>query len=429
MKLVKTQLSNLTEIKNNRYDKWLMVLLAALVFGGLYAPATVIRILSVLLLPLIYPKIVKCWSKLTKYILFILLFLSYAVISFLWTSDVANGMKCMIYYLLHCLLFIEILVLAKSANHPLDSISKGWMIAVALSLMVALWEIATDNHLVSKFGADYMKNLGGEVVQQRYAAVTFFNYNNYVAFLCFSMPFIYYWWSKIEQVSKKNVVTLILLVLSVAIIVTNGSRGGIIASSIMFSIYLLREKKNKKYVITILLLLCAVVYLLISYGDTILLVFTGRMSSTSMTDGSSRYPVWMTALQVVKNSYGMGAGIGGLSTSMSQLWGGVAIPHNLFLELMGEFGVIFCFIFIAYLCSLFKRAYYCKNRNIKTLLLTALIPMPVYCIINSGYLHEEYFYVSLACWTVFANYKQNVSSPSKANHYVKTTVANPNPVV
>ena len=196
------RVTNTVEIINNRYDKWLMVLLAALVFGGLYAPATVIRILSVLLLPIIYPKIVKCWSKLTKYILFILLFLSYAVISFLWTSDVANGMKCMIYYLLHCLLFIEILVLAKSANHPLDSISKGWMIAVALSLMVALWEIATDNHLVSKFGADYMKNLGGEVVQQRYAAVTFFNYNNYVAFLCFSMPFIYYWWSKIEQVSR-----------------------------------------------------------------------------------------------------------------------------------------------------------------------------------------------------------------------------------
>ena len=110
----------------------------------------------------------------------------------------------------------------------------------------------------------------------------------------------------------------------------------------------------------------------------------------------------------------VGSGISSIATAMKEMNPNVTnISHNLFLEILVQYGVIFFSFYVVFLFKLFRQARKSCKRSIKIMLLMALIALPIYGIIDSGYLLNHVFYVAMGSLTVFAYIR-------KINRYIIT---------
>ena len=127
-------------MKYNKYDILVVLLLSSLGFGGIGGAFQITRILAIILLPVF---LIQSYRRrcVCNYIYFILFFIGYCMLSLLWTLNVQEGFIEIIYFVVHFVLFLEIIVFSFQAKNPLDSISKGWLVAVSMTLVVAMWEI------------------------------------------------------------------------------------------------------------------------------------------------------------------------------------------------------------------------------------------------------------------------------------------------
>ena len=100
-----------------------------------------------------------------------------------------------------------------------------------------------------------------------------------------------------------------------------------------------------------------------------------------------------------------GIGVGGLDASMAQFSkGGINVTHNMFLEVLVQYGVIVFLAVLIFLLRLFKRAFRVEGHR-KEVLLMSFVSMPAYFIIDSTYLLTCHYYVLIATLIVFANYE------------------------
>lgn len=390
----------------NRYDIMIIILLSSMAFGNIGGSLQLCRIFTLLFLPQFVQKFNYSRSYILNYWYFFVFFIGYSSLSLLWTPDKLEGLVQSVYFIIHFLFFFEIIVFSMSAVNAIDSISKGWMISVALTLFVALWEIITDNHLsISAQESERIFNNGSLIVQQKFASVTFYNYNSYVTYLCFAMPFIYYRLICISKFHFKKIIPILIILLSVLCIVCNASRGGILTMATMFLIYILRQPKTKFTYLSVFILIAACICFVIKFSDTLFLIITARSTDGGLFEGSSRFSIWIVAFKTFVNTMGFGTGIGGINAGMSKFTTGINIPHNLFLEILTEFGIVIFTIFICFLLWLYKKTHKLQNKQIKTLLYIALLPLPIYCIIDSRYLLNYWVFAFFASVICFVNYK------------------------
>ena len=391
------------KISYNKYDILVMLLLSFLGFGGIGGALQVTRILAIILLPVLFFKFsIRYYMR--NYFNFFLFFIGYCSFSLLWTPNRAEGIVEIIYFVVHFILFFEIIVFSYRARNPLDSISKGWLMAVCMTLVVALWEIATDNHLpMSVQESGDTMNAGGMTIYRRFASVSFGNYNGYVTFLCFSLPFLFY-----RVIKNRCLFSIVAIILSSVCILFNASRGGLLSISLMFLIYILflRKQGGKVYVYSLFLLFLVGSFIFIQFGSELFEAITYRAVNNTLYSDAPRFEIWGRVWQGFLSTCGLGSGVGGLQDMMRQLSpSGISIPHNLFLEILGELGVIIFLIFVLFLIGIFKKAYHVKNDATRTLLFLSLIPLPIYSIINSGYIFNTYVFSAFASLVIFSNYE------------------------
>ena len=391
------------KISYNKYDILVTLLLSSLGFGGIGGALQVTRILAIILLPVLFFKFsVRYYVH--SYFNFFLFFIGYCFFSLLWTPNRPKGVVEIIYFIVHFVLFFEIIVFSYRARNPLDSMSKGWLIAVCMTLVVALWEITTDNHLPMSIqeSGDTM-NAGGVIIYRKFASVSFGNYNGYVTFLCFSLPFLFY-----RVMRNKCMFSIIAIILSCVCILFNASRGGLLSVSLMFLIYILflRKQGGKVYVYSLLLLFLIGSFVFIQFGSGLFEAITYRTVNGTLYSDAPRFEIWGRVWQVFLSTCGLGSGVGGLQDMMRQLSpSGISISHNLFLDILGRFGVIILLVFMLFLIGIFKKAYHVRNDATRTLLFLSLIPLPIYSIINSGYIFNTYVFSAFASLVIFSNYE------------------------
>ena len=391
-------------ISYNKYDILVILLLTSLAFGGIgIGGALIVRILAIILFPVLFFKFNGNYH-IRNYLYCFLFFISYCVLSLLWTPNRAEGFVEIIYFIVHFVLFFEIIVFSYRARNPLDSISKGWLIAVCMTLVVALWEIMTDNHLpMSVQESGDTMNAGGMIIYRRFASVSFGNYNGYVTFLCFSLPFLFY-----RVMRNRCLFSIVAIILSCVCILFNASRGVLLTISVMFLIYVsfLRKQGGKIYIYSLFLLLLIGSFVFIQFGSELFDAIAYRAVDNTLYADAPRFEIWGTVWQVFLLTCGLGSGVGGLQDMMRQLSpSGISIPHNLFLEILGELGIIIFLFFILFLFGLLKRAYRIKDETIKALLFLSLLPLPICSIINSGYIFNTYVFSAFASLVIFSNYE------------------------
>lgn len=403
----------MTDRLYNKYDILLFLLIASVAFGGFGGALAVPRFFTILFsifLPVCFrrPEILS----LKRYIVFLVFFSLYSVVSLIWSINKSEGVVDCIYNIIHSLFFIEICAFALYARRPLLTISTSWLIAFLATAGVAVYEITTGYHLpLSRFEEDIQMNAGGGlVVLRRFAAVTFGNFNNYVTYICLCLPFLVYTLLENKSLKCRWFFPLVAIFLSVFILIMNASRGGIISLAIVLSVLLLFVRKTKYTVffgtIVIALLFC----FLYKYRDILFLSISVRMDvgSEGIMEGGGRSKIWKDAFTVFLNSFGLGCGAGALSDSM-ELYGteDIIVPHNFFLEILANYGILIFIPVISFLLRRFIRIIKTKNvdRSRRIILIAAFLSMPVFLVINSGYLELPHIYAFFASIVVFSSYR------------------------
>lgn len=396
-------------IKNyhNKYDIYILLLIVSTIFGNIGGALTAPRLLGLLLVPKLFGIVnrenLKYLSSLRYWCV---AFYVFALISMLWTPDKAEGFKELVYYLVHLLIFFEIIVFSRKALSPLQFITIGFALCVLLTSVVGFWELTTDNHLAySAMDEANASNYGGEIVLRNFAAVTFYNLNGYVTYLCFSLPFLLYGFS-LEEKSIKWI-SFMALVTAIVLILCNASRGGLFAIVICLAVFFLMSQKNKSLIYSYIVLIGGLLYLLYKYGESILFILTMRLSYEGATTDDSRFEIWGNALKVLVEYSGFGCGIGGMNAAMKQFAkGGITVTHNILLEVLCQYGVVFCLAFVFFLFKQLKTGLKLLDKKRRVLLTVALVSFPMTGIINSGYILDPQLYVVLASIYVFANYER-----------------------
>ena len=170
----------------------------------------------------------------------------------------------------------------------------------------------------------------------------------------------------------------------------------------MFLVYLIMLPNRYVKFLILLTFLIVGVYFFIQYADVYFMAISVRTSEGFM-DNSSRTNIWTVALRTFENTMGFGTGIGGIISSMSMFTSGITVPHNLFIEVLLEFGIIVFAFFMSFILKLYYSTYRLKERKIKTMLYIALIPFPIISIIDSRYLLNYWVFAFFASLVVFLN--------------------------
>lgn len=376
----------------NKYDRALFVLLTALFSGNMSGFLLLPRTCSILLLPLLLNTTNRVHLSI-KAKNFFVLFAFCATLSLVWTLDLKNGFTELLLLYFNLIYAYEIIIFATHSTKPIYLLSLGWIVALAINNTIGIWEIFTDNHLsVSKFGSDHQMMIDGRYVFMRYANGFFSNYNAFVTFTCCSLPFLYY---LIFNSSNRlfRMACICNLLLSVYILFMNASRGGLLAlaiTSIAFMFFLFRKTNSKKFVI---LFACFLIGFLIYSWDSISFLIMGRQAQAGDIQDEARWPVWINAISVLIDTYGLGSGVGGLSEAMSQYkTTSVLAPHNAFLEILSQYGVIVFVSFVAFIYRIWKRSIKLDNYHYRVIVYSSLLAMPAIFIINSVNLNQPYFW-------------------------------------
>lgn len=388
----------------NKYDIFIFLLIASLAGGQIGGALQIPRLLAILFLPTMLNVRKSCFYYIGSIRNYIVAFIVYAVLSLAWTLDLGQGVKNVTYLIVHFLLFFEILVFARFAKNPTRAVVAGWVAFLAVCLSVSGWELLTDNHLsYSKQQGGLQANVGGgEIINRSFSSATFFNYNDYCTVLCFALPWMFYG-LVLEGSSRMKLLLFACVLFTSVVIFYNASRGAAISLLVYALIYIIFCPSKKIKYFTILLFIFGLVFLAKRLPD--LFAFIGaRTSAYSVFQEESRFSIWMDVLNVYGKTLGIGTGAGGIVESM-RLYGTQSIysPHNLLLEIMLQYNIIFAIIFIVYLLRLLRRTRTLKDKEIRMLLLMVLIAFIPYSIISSGYLESPSLFAFFACVFVFSN--------------------------
>ncbi len=398
--------------KYNRFDLFIFLLVTSLVAGNMFGALQVPRVIALMLL---LPGL-ELFSKagdignMRKMISWAVVFIFFCIVSCVWNpAGIKNGVITTIYNIVHFILFFELILFSRFAKNPINAIVYGCLLAVAISAVIAFWELTTDHHLTtSKLEEARASMVGTNRFVRYFSAVTFYNFNMYVTFLCLLLPFLFWGISNRQNSSKTRSFFVAITIIAIILILYNGSRGGLLASFLMIVIYFLCTLKiNKKSMLYAALFLFLLFLILHRYGDSILNTLAIRGDIQGSIRDEARFSIWSNVMKVVNDYLWIGCGAGGLTAAMSNNSPeGVTISHNVFLEVLSQYGIVFFCCFISYLVSIIKKSRTITDTPRKICLYQYVIAFPIVGIINSGYLEQPALWTTMAIIYIFANYEQ-----------------------
>ncbi|QRA42239.1 O-antigen ligase [Chryseobacterium cucumeris] len=376
-------------------------------YGGmLQAP----RILAILFLPLLIRDLNKKLIKGKEVLLFFFSFIMYCVLSMLFlTFNNDQSLKEFAYALINFIIFIEILNFSKYLS--LNKLINGWVIFVLLSIPIAIIEINFNLHFSnSKFGDDTV--LGGVGTIRKYAAITFGNYNLYNHLLAISFPFIL---AKLKFISSKffKILYILFILAIVWVVLTNASRGTMLClliSTIIYIIFYSSKSISKTIIYTFISIIVSFAGYIYVMNNASFSYLKTRIEQKGLED-NSRKEMINVGIDMFINSKFLGVGAGNFSETASKMTKNpILVPHNLFIELLSQYGIVVFFTFLLLLYKIFNPKKIFKKREIPNyILLGSLLVMPLAFTINSVYLNNPYMWIWLASLYCISSFYKTIA--------------------
>lgn len=398
-------------VKNNRYDNLLLLFLSLLILGGIGGALQPIRIFVILCAPFTFNHFLKNGREIFNYRYEFLLFsfwILYGLITLFWSFIPQACIKETLYLVLNFFAFFTVIYFANKASNPQDSIIKGWLILFILTLPVALYELWFDVHLgISYLDKGLVMKIGTQVLNRKFASVTYGNLNGYNTLLCYMLPFILGFSVKSLSKIKTLFIWLIIFCLSY-IIVMNGSRGAALCLLLGYSVFALFYLKRKSILIILSFVVLISIYISIHYSE-IFTIIAKRFAVLGLHD-PERAKILSSGWDALVKSRMFGVGGGNFMPIMDSVYHlKITAPHNLFLEIGVQYGLLIIFLFLGMILRLFLKQYVNHNKTSKFITLSALAMFPLTSVIDSGYILGIEIWLFLASLYVIADKKFNKS--------------------
>lgn len=384
--------------------------------GGSLQPSRLLLLIAPFLVPMLSKVPHISFNKEIRFgIKMYAFWLIYGIITLLWSVDSLAGLTSEIIVMFIGMLSIVVFpIFLRNDKKSLKVIRNAWIFGFICTLPIAFYEISTMQHF------SYLEEerlLGGLGVYAPFASIFFGNYNNYCVYICFCFPFLF--WALIETPHKIwKIIYGALVGVGILIIFINTNR----TSLVVIALYLLCFIRFKiKSVLTILGVLVLVIvlynYLPESLRSTLDMLYNYRVNVDYSEDESSklRRGVFEEGVRFLVESAGFGSGAGSFEEMMlrSPKYDGISNPHNLFLEIFVQYGVIVFGLFIYWFWLILKKIY--KNTSLngysKRILYMAIFTIPITGIINSAALGYTVWWIYFSSLMMIAsiNLEKNVN--------------------
>lgn len=387
-----------------------IILIACLIFGALGGAVQVIRLLSILLIPIniLYILIHKIDKLLFFFFIIGIIWCIYGYWSLSWCYDVSIGKFEVLYIILNFNYAFSIVRIAKNSSNPTLNIIYGWCGFVIISIPIAIFEIITNIHLPTNEIQMSIGEIGGVlngIENKRYAAVTFNNYNEYMTCLSFSIPYIFSLLLYHKNRVKQYCDWILILLISLIILIT-ASRGAslvVVTSFIVFLFYYRKIKfKGKKQLIRIII---GIFIISIILGSNIIFQdLKARLESSGIGD-TGRMDLYQSAINYFIPSLFSGIGPGSLKSQY------MMAPHNLFVEIVVQYGIIIFIMLLLYCVVIMYKGYKIPSKLLiqKYIYWCSFLVLPIISIINSDYLKYGFFWVAFASIIVIVSDNRQIS--------------------
>jgi teichuronic acid biosynthesis protein TuaE len=381
------------------------------IYGGALQP---LRLITILFLPFLIITFFKNnFIRAYRYeVYYFYFFLLWALISVFFTENIEEAVKAVFYLGINISLFVLIILFAFKSLNPKKSIIYGWIVFFVLSSPMAFMEIFYDYHLPTSV-IEKGTLIGGIDELKTYSAVTFGNYNLYNVVLVFTFPFL-----TVNLFIQKRAfikfINLLLILFLCYIIITNGSRGGFLCILIGLVYFIFKYFKfGSSSKMNIFIFVCITILLIIKYSNSIFFLLFYRIESAGFKD-ESRNEIYENGIEMLLDYNLLGVGSGNFQTVMNKNFIiETAAAHNLFLEILVQYGIFIFIGFIILLIRIFNR-----NKHVDKfsnyIVLLGLYTFPIAVIINSNYLDVVNTWVYLSSLLIIGDKK----FLSLKNHFV-----------
>lgn len=355
--------------------------------------------------------------KVKFYFQFLVLWLSYAVLSLSWSFDKSEAVKDII-FLLMAISTIFFVVYYFINLKDLKQFYTLWLLILLPMLGLGFWNNITKHHLNVSALVDEP-----EVLRSAPTAV-FHNQNDFATYLALSIPFVL---TFIRYNSKltKRLLGLLMLIASLYLIAVTFSRANYLAviMGVAFWFFFLLKFKGKMKALVVTGLV--VILLFYAFPDQIqgtfrdineqANIFFAAMPQLGEGDLASRFNMIQNGFVFLVNSFGFGIGAGNVEYYMANFpvyyTYGVLNMHNWWIEILANYGL---FIFAGYvtfylslLIGLYKACGKLVNTSEKMIcegLLVGLVIFPLASISASSIIALTPQWIFFAFALTFLNY-------------------------
>jgi len=341
----------------------------------------------------------------------------YGLIIFLWVLDIATALSTSIIYLTSFLSVICSCFLIKS-HDDLIYVSKIILVNSVVLAVMGIYESITGTYLFFQTSKlIYMRAINP--VGLRYPLTIFFNINNMSTFLVLSLPFGFIGFENFRL--KKLLRYIYLAVITVCLFLLD-SRISLFSIALFIILYVFESKSIMKKFCYLSGFVFLMVLLQSYIEKTRIFSFLSGFSFDSLL-GEGRWTIWSYSLSNASRNIFMGRGFGQstvLNSIYPSMYTTITIPHNWFIELIMDFGIVGLASFLLWFSTLYKKIRSHKkkyNRNsVLSFLHYFLIIFVLMSICPSSIKQSYYVFIYLGICVSMADLykvKANTSQPPR----------------
>jgi len=284
--------------------------------------------------------------KIKEYLLFLLFWLCWAILSFGWVEDKGGAIRDIIFLFMGCSLIFFTVFYWRNLK-DLKWFYYIWILFLIILIPIGFWEHFTGNHLA-------VSGLYGSMhpVAKFMASTVFHNPNDFATFLVLSFPFLISFLRYSKNFFKK-IFTIFLILCSLYLLLFTYSRVNYLALIVeifFLFLFIFKFKAKFKAIILISLILISVLIIFPKQFSEITGLFKEQISSLISQTDIETASVGIR-INLIKNSifcllkyYGLGVGAGNSEYCIENYgiyWTkDIVNVHNWWFEILTEYGIL-----------------------------------------------------------------------------------------
>ncbi|WP_394993443.1 O-antigen ligase family protein [Emticicia sp.] len=382
---------------------WIFLIIITLGFGNLggsFQPSRLLLIISIVFLRIKIRNNVRLSS--TIGLIVCAIWFIYSLITLIWSTSPLIGLNSEI--IANSIGMLSLLVFSNFPNEKylISTIRNGWICGLGITILMGVYEVYTGNHF---WYAEDDRILGGIGIEVPYATGFFGNSNNYCTFIILCFPYALWLFFETHKIVFKLILLALILTCTFLIFI-DGSRMATIVLLFQSIYFLISFAKNIFKNIIIVLIIAVALFIYVPW-DALFLVLNYRGANF---EEDSRSVMVLAGLKMLVMSYGFGVGAGSFEDYAINMnnFDHISNPHNLFLEIVSQYGWIIFTLFNFWLFHIFIKSI--KNTTIskgaKVTVQILILTIPLIGAINSIALGTTCWWVCFSSLAVIVDSRQ-----------------------